>query len=271
MNKFRKFLGMLEAEIDSWQYSDELRDLFHELCKEHSCGEFSPEKVREKIRKEREEVVRSKNLLCPNCEKSSKRFTPEGLFNHFITTHEVIKEYKFKSNPNQIERQDYGIMLGKISLDRINAEQDVVEKNRMWNYLIENIFGKEHFRFRSAHQLYVDLCEKKFGGIKNYTKDLMENFTLDEVSQMYYLAEENEEEYQEEVKRNGFIEKIIEYFSDGINSVKHFSETATQQYGKLSIKYFPEYTSIENPSRSVLSKFTTEELRFVVSNFNGRI
>lgn len=145
MNKFRKFLGMLEDEVDSWQYSDELRDLFHELCKEHSCGEFSPEKVREKIRKEREEVVRSKNLLCPNCEKSSKRFTPEGLFNHFITTHEVIEEYKFKSNPNQIERQDYGI------------------------------------------------------------------------------------------------------------------------------KYFPEYTSVENPSRSVLSKFTTEELRFVVSNFNGRI
>lgn len=262
---------MLEDEVDIWQYSEELRDLFHELCKEHSCGEFSPEKVREKIRKEREEIVRSKNLLCPYCEKSSKRFTPEGLFNHFITTHKDQTEFKFKSNPKQVEREDYGIVLGKISLDRINAEQDVVEKKRMWEYLLDNIFGREHFRSRSAHKLYVDICEKKFGGIKNYTKELIEKFTLDEVSQMYYLAEENEEEYQEEVKRNGFIEQIINHFSDGINSVKHFSETATQRYATFYFNNFPKSDSVENPSENILSKFSTNELTCIISNFNGKI
>lgn len=271
MNKFRKFLGMLEDEVDIWQYSEELRDLFHELCKEHSGGEYSPERIREKIKKERDEIVRSKNLLCPNCVKSSKRFTPEGLFNHFITTHKDQTEFNFKSNPKQVEREDYGIMLGKISLDRINAEQDVVEKNHMWKYLVEKILPTHWSKGRSCHKMYVDLCEKKFGRIQNYSMDLIDKFTMDEVFQLFYLAEENEEEYQEEVKRNGFIEQIINHFSDGINSVKHFSETATQRYATFYFNNFPKSDSVENPNEYILSKFSTNELTCIISNFNGKI
>lgn len=271
MNKFRKFLGMLEDEVNIWQYSEELRDLFHELCKEHSCGEYSPERIREKIKKERDEIVRSKNLLCPYCEKSSKRFTPEGLFNHFITTHKDQMEFKFKSNPKQVEREGYGIMLGKISLDRINAEQDVVEKNHMWKYLIEKILPTNWSKGRSCHKMYVDLCEKKFGGIRNYSIDLIDTFTMDEVFQLFYLAEENEEEYQEEVKRNGFIEQIINHFSDGINSVKHFSETARNTYGICFFKNFPKNQILEEPTEDILSKFSTDDLRVITFNFNGKI
>lgn len=271
MNKFRKFLEMLEDEVDIWQYSEELRDLFHELCKEHSCGEYSPERIREKIKKERDEIIRSKNLLCPYCEKSSKRFTPEGLFSHFELTHKELYSIQVSRKLNKTEREDYGIMLGKISLDRINAEQDVVEKKRMWKYLLDNIFGKEHFRFRSCHKLYVDLCEKKFGSIQNYSIDLIDKFTMDEVFQLFYLAEENEEEYQEEVKRNGFIEQIINHFSDGINSVKHFSETARNTYGICFFKNFPKNQILQEPTEDILSKFSTDDLRVITFNFNGKL
>jgi len=262
---------MLEDEVDIWQYSEELRELFHELCKEHSCGEYSPEKIREKIKKERDQLIRSKNLLCPYCENSSKRFTPEGLFSHFQLTHPDLHSIQVSKKLNKTEREDYGIMLGKISLERINALEDMVEKNRMFKHLIDNILGRERYRHRSAHQLYVDLCEKKFGSIQNYSMDLIDKFTLDEVSQLYYLAELNEEDYKEEVKRNGYIEKIIEHFADGINSTKHFSENDTQTYGKIFMSHFPKYGSIENPSENILSEFTTEELISITWNFGGKI
>jgi hypothetical protein len=259
---------MLSEEV--WMSSDECYALFQELCKEHSCGEYSPEKIREKIKKERDQIIRSKNLLCPYCENSSKRFTPEGLFSHFQLTHPDLHSIQVSKKLNKIEREDYGIMLGKISLDRINSTADMIEKNRMWEYLLDNILGRERYRHRSAHKMYVDLCEKKFGSIQNYTKELMEKFSFDEVSQMYYHAEANEDEYKEEVKRNDYIEKILTHFSDGINSVKHFSENATQTYGKIFMSHFPKNGSIENPSQNVLSEFSTEDLRVVVSNFNGR-
>lgn len=271
MCKIRKFLEEIDSNVDLYDQSEEFRDLFHELCKEHSCGEYSPEKIREKIKKERDQIIRSKNFPCPYCENSSKRFTPEGLFSHFQLTHPDLYSIQVSKKLNKTEREDFGIMLGKISLERINALEDMVEKNRMWEYLLENIFGKEHFRFRSAHQLYVDLCEKKFGSIQNYSMDLIDKFTLDEVSQMYYHAESNEDEYKEEVKRNDYIEKILTHFADGINSVKHFSENATQTYGKIFMSHFPKNGSIENPTEIILSEFTTEELITITWNFGGKI
>lgn len=270
MHKFRKFLEMLDAEVDLWACSDEFNSLYSEICKENHCGEFSPEKIREKIKNERDEIIRSKNFPCPYCENSSKRFTPEGLFSHFKLTHPDLYSIQVTKKLNQTEREDFGIMLGKISLERINANEDLIEKIKMWKYLIDNIFSKEHFRFRSAHKMYVDLCEKKFGSIQNYTMDLLGSFSLDEVSQLFTLAEIDEDEYKEEVKRNGYIEQILNHFSEGINSTKHFSENATQTYGKIFIKHFPNANSIENPNRNLLLEFTTEELRNLVWNFGGK-
>lgn len=255
---------------EDWTPTEECYNLFHELCKEHSCGEYSPERIREKIKKERDEIVRSKNLLCPHCEKSSKRFTPEGLFSHFELIHKELYSIQVSRKLNKTEREDYGIMLGKISLDRINAEQDVVEKKHMWKYLVEKILPTAWSKGRSCHKMYVDLCEKKFGGIRNYSIDLIDKFTMDEVFQLFYLAEENEEEYQEEVKRNGFIEQIINHFSDGINSVKHFSETARNTYGICFFKNFPKNQILEEPTEDILSKFSTDELNMLRWNITGK-
>ena len=254
MSDIKRFLELVNQEIYFGNVSEEFEILFETLSRKYSCNDFTPEKIKEKNQKEYQEKISKKDFRCKIC---FKEFTPEGLFYHFKNCHE--KEYieKFgERNVNHTERIKFGIEFGE-EANKIHQEKE--ERKHYENLFLEMLTGycdnPSSYNWKSWNQI-VKLCkEKKVNLHRMFVKD----FSNEEISELYNQYCEDVDFFNEQNERREFIDKIISHFnSNDIFSKNVLDTDVAKVYRKI---FFNHFDTLENPSLTILGKFSTNELK----------
>jgi len=254
MSDIKRFLELVDVEIYFGNVSEEFEILFENLSRKYSCNDFTPEKIKEKNQKEYQEKISKKDFRCKIC---FKEFTPEGLFYHFKHVHE--KEYleKFgERNVKHTERIKFGIEFGE-EANKIHQEKEERKHyENLFGEMIEGYFDSpSSMGWNSWLNFVGKLHEKKI----NLTKDSYKDFSNEEISELYNQYCEDTDFFIEQNERREFIDKIISHFNSNDIFSKNVLETCVSKvYRKI---FFNHFDTLENPSLTILGKFSTNELK----------
>ena len=263
MSDIKRFLELVNQEIYFGDVSEEFEILFETLSERYSCNDFAPEKIKEKNQKEYQEKISKKDFRCKIC---FKEFTPEGLFYHFKKCHE--KEYLEKFGERIVkhnERIKFGIEFGE-EANKIHQEKTEREHyENLFKEMLEGFFDIPSSVLWNSWNQITKLCREKG---TNLGIQFVKDFSNEEISELYNQFCEDLDFFNEQNERRDLMDKIISHFnSNDIFSKNVIYSEVSQVY--LNI-FFNHFFTLENPSLTILGKFSTNELKKLVQTISRK-
>lgn len=263
MSDIKRFLELVNQEIYFGDVSEEFEILFETLSERYSCNDFAPEKIKEKNQKQYQEKISKKDFRCKIC---FKEFTPEGLFYHFKKCHE--KEYLEMFGERIVkhsERIKFGIEFGE-EANKIHQEKTEREHyENLFKEMLEGFFDIPSSYAWNSYNRIVNLCREKN---TNLGIQFVKDFSNEEISELYNQYCEDLEFFNEQNERRDLMDKIISHFnSNDIFSKNVIYSEVSQVY--LNI-FFNHFFTLENPSLTILGKFSTNELKKLVQTISRK-
>lgn len=236
MTKLKELISKIDVDNISEEFESELETLVEK---------YNPPK----------EII-PEEFYCPHC-NLSKTFLPEALFYHIKNKHPKEFPEKFKGNPRQHLRIEFGIEQGKIGnrIRIIQKEQEHLKE--LWEEIFKSI-GTLHGL--PSFLMYDNLQIK-------YQEFFNENswMTLEksEIEDLYNLFYNDLETYREMKEKSELIEKVYQYFQ--INHVLSKNMRYKQCAENYKTAYWEHFkTDLKEPTKDILIKFTKDELKSIV-------